>query len=258
MSAARSLALIACLVTWSFGCRKGSEARAAQARAAKATRQQQLERRIAEADANPTKPLALAMWLMPPELHEISGLALTSRGTVLTHDDNVGRVFEIDPKTGILLKAFSLEGNPRGDFESTAIAGTDIYLMTSNGKLFRFKEGADAQHVPYQMFDTRLGKECELESLTYEADSSRLVMACKRNLNKSAPHELKIFRLPLPLKNLSQMSMITIPIGEVAGPKGREDLPPPGKGARPPPGESGIHAVPGKGTVRFRPGGRAR
>jgi len=217
MSPARSLALIAILVACSFGCRQASEAKAAQARAARATRERQLEQRIREADANPTKAVPLAMWLMPSELHEISGLALTSRGTVLTHDDNVGRVFEIDPKTGILLKAFSLEGNPRGDFESIAIAGTDIYLMTSNGRLFRFKEGADAQHVPYQMFDTRLGKECELESLTYEADSSRLVMACKRNLKKSAPHELVIYRFPLPLTNPSSASMITIPIGEVAG-----------------------------------------
>jgi len=217
MSPVRSLALIACLVAWSFGCRKGSEALAAQAKAAGATRQRQVEQRIAEADANPTKALPLAMWLMPPELHEISGLALTSRGTVLTHDDNVGRVYEIDPKTGILLKAFSLSGNPRGDFESIAIAGSDIYLMTSNGKLFRFKEGADAQHVPYAMFDTGLGKQCELESLTYEADSSRLVMACKRNLNKSAPHQLVIYRFPLPLTSPSSASMITIPIGEVAG-----------------------------------------
>ena len=31
----------------------------------------------------------LAKWIMPPELKEISGLALTSRGTVFTHDDNV-------------------------------------------------------------------------------------------------------------------------------------------------------------------------
>jgi uncharacterized protein YjiK len=220
MSPARSLALIASLVTCVLGCRQASEAKAAQARAAQATRQRELERRIAEADANPTKALPLAMWLMPTELHEISGLALTSRGTVLTHDDNVGRVFEIDPKTGILLKGFSLSGNPRGDFEAIAIAGTDIYLMTSKGRLFRFKEGADAQHVPYSMFDTRLGKVCELESLTYEADSSRLVMVCKRNLNKSAPHELMIYRLPLPLTNASSISMITIPIGEVAGSNG--------------------------------------
>src|SRR5438132_5987369 len=137
MSPARGLARIACLVTCSFGCRRASEAKAAQAREVQATRQRQLEQRIAEADANPTKALPLAMWLMPPELHEISGLALTSRGTVLTHDDNVGRVYEIDPKTGILLKAFSLSGNPRGDFEAIAIAGSDIYLMTSNGRLFR-------------------------------------------------------------------------------------------------------------------------
>jgi uncharacterized protein YjiK len=154
---------------------------------------------------------------MPPGLHEISGLALTSRGTILTHDDNIGRVYEIDPKSGILLKAFSLEGNPHGDFEAITIAGSDIYLMTSNAKLFKFKEGGDAQHVPYSVFDTGLGKECEFESLAYEPDSSRLVMVCKRFLAKNSPHELAIYRLPLPLSNSTPPSMITVPVAEVAG-----------------------------------------
>ena len=68
------------------------------------------------------------------DMREISGLALTSRGTVLTHDDNSGRVSEIDPKTGILLKSFSLIGNQKEDFEAITIAGNDIYLMASDGK----------------------------------------------------------------------------------------------------------------------------
>src|SRR4051812_34196421 len=146
-------ALLTMLAGSVAGCRKTSEANAAEVNAVRATRQRELARRIAAADANPTTNAPLAKWLMPPSLHEISGLALTSRGTILTHDDNIGRVYEIDPKSGILLKAFSLDGNPHGDFEAITIAGPDVYLMTSNGKLFRFKEGADAQHVPYSVFD---------------------------------------------------------------------------------------------------------
>jgi uncharacterized protein YjiK len=157
------------------------------------------------------------MWLMPPELNEISGLALTSRGTVLTHDDNVGRVYEIDPKTGILLKSFSLLDNPKGDFEAITIVGSDIYLMASNGKLDKFKEGTDGQHVPYTTYDTKLGKKCEFESLTYEADSSRLVMVCKRFLDKNEPHAVLIYRLPLPLGDSSAITTVRIPIQDVAG-----------------------------------------
>jgi uncharacterized protein YjiK len=216
MTSARRLLLLVSLLPFVASCRHTQEARAAEVRKVEATRKQELAKRIAEADANPSKALPVAMWIMPSELREISGLALTSRGTVFTHDDNIGRVYEIDPKTGILLKSFSLAGNQKGDFEAITIAGTDIYLMASNGKLFKFKEGADGEHVPFTMFDTGLGKECEFESLAYEADSSRLVMVCKRFLSKDEPHALLIYRLPLPL-NRATFSMVRIPIQDVAG-----------------------------------------
>jgi uncharacterized protein YjiK len=179
-------------------------------------RKQELARRIATADAAPEMAVPLAMWIMPPQLREISGLALTSRGTVLTHDDNSGRVSEIDPKTGILVKAFSLTGNQKEDFEAITIAGNDIYLMASDGKLFRFREGADGQQVQFMMFDTGLGKKCEFESLAYEADSTRLVMVCKRILDKQAPKELVLYRMPLPL-NRATFSVIQVPLKQVVG-----------------------------------------
>ena len=217
MSIARGFVLVVGLLPCVAACRDTPEAKAAQARAAAATRSQELARRIAIADANPAKGLPVAMWLMPPDLREISGLALTPDGRVLTHDDNIGKIYEIDPKTGIVLKSFALSGDPHGDFEAITIAGEDIYLLQSKGKLFKFKEGADGAQVPYSVYDTRLGKECEFESLTYEADSSRLLMACKRFLSKKAPHELFIYRLPLPLSGSSKISTLTVPLAEVVG-----------------------------------------
>lgn len=217
MTAARRFLMLVCLVPCVAACRRTSEARAAQVRAAEATRQQQLARRLAMADANPAKALPVAMWLMPPELREISGLALTPRGTVLTHDDQVARIYEIDPKTGILLKGFSLAGGVRGDFEAITIAGSDIYLLRSNGKIFKFKEGADGGQIPYSVYDTGLGKECEFESMAYEADSSRLVLVCKKFLQKKAPKELLIYHLPLPLGDRSAMTTLRVPIADVIG-----------------------------------------
>jgi uncharacterized protein YjiK len=197
-------------------CRDTPKARAAELQKIAAARKQELARRLATADANPTNALPLAMWIMPPQLREISGLALTSRGTVFAHDDNAGRVAEIDPKTGILVKSFSLLGNQKDDFEAIAIAGNDIYLMASDGKLFRFREGVDGQQVQFIVFDTRLGKQCEFEGLAYEADSTRLVMVCKRILDKQTPQDLLIYRMPLPL-NRATFSLLRVPLQEVVG-----------------------------------------
>ena len=195
MIGARGFLLLIGLAPCVSACRETPQAKAAQVHEVEATRKQELARRLALADANPTKPVPVAEWIMPPELREISGLALTTRGTVLTHDDNVGRVYEIDPKTGILLKGFSLEGGVRGDFEAITIAGTDVYLLRSNGKIYKFKEGADASQVPYSVYDTGLGKQCEFESMAYEADSSRLVLACKKFLDRKAPKELSLIHI---------------------------------------------------------------
>jgi uncharacterized protein YjiK len=213
---ARSFVLLVGLAPWLASCRETPRAKAAEVQAVEAARKQALARRLALADADPAKRLPVAQWIMPPELREISGLALTARGTVLTHDDNIGRVYEVDPRTGILLKGFSLEGGVRGDFEAITIAGADIYLLESKGKIFKFKEGADASQVPYTVFDTKLGKECEFESMVYEADSTRLVLACKKIRGKNEPHEVLIYRFPLPL-DLSTMSTLRVPIEDVVG-----------------------------------------
>jgi len=216
MTSRIGLVLLLCAMPFVVGCGDTPKARAAELQKLAAARKDSLARRIASADATPNKALPLAMWIMPSQLREISGLALTSRGTVLTHDDNSGRVSEIDPKTGILVKSFSLSGNQKEDFEAIAIAGNDIYLLASDGKLFKFREGADGQQVSFQMFDTGLGKQCEFESLAYEADSTRLLMACKRTLDKQAPKDLIIYRLPLPLKRAT-ITALQVSLKDVTG-----------------------------------------
>ncbi len=210
------IVLLLCAMPYVAACRDTPKARAAELQELAAARMQELARRIATANADPAKVMPIAMWIMPPQLREISGLALTSRGTVLTHDDNSGRVSEIDPTTGILVKSFSLLGNQKEDFEAITIAGNDIYLMASDGKLFRFREGADGQQVQFIMFDTGLGKKCEFESLVYESDSTRLVMVCKRILDKSAPKDLVIYRMPLPL-NRETFTVVQVPVKQVVG-----------------------------------------
>src|SRR5437016_9266243 len=66
---------------------------------------------------------AIARWVLPRQLREISGLALTTDGRVLAHGDEDGEVWEIDYRRGVLVKQFSLgERRLKGDFEGIAIA----------------------------------------------------------------------------------------------------------------------------------------
>jgi len=52
-----------------------------------------------------------------------------SRGNVLSHDGQLGRVSEISPRPGILERSVFARGQSKGRFEAIPIAGVDIYLL---------------------------------------------------------------------------------------------------------------------------------
>jgi uncharacterized protein YjiK len=133
---------------------------------------------------------------LPGALNEISGLAITPDGRLFAHDDERARVREIDPRTGEVVKRFSL-GDPVvvGDFEGIAVVGERFFLVTSRGLLYEFREMADRGEAPYRVTDTELGAHCEIEGLDYDGAEDVLLFACK----VSAPDRgtIVIHRLPL-------------------------------------------------------------
>lgn len=215
MALLRSLTIIASIVAMSGGCRHDDEARAAELRDVRAKREKLLQSRLVTADSS-SRPVPLARWIMPNELREISGLALLANGRVLAHDDEVGRIYEIDPKTGVIERRFALSGSPRGDFEGITVAGDDIYLLQSDGWLFKFQIAPDGDEAPYERFNTQLGKECEFEGVAYEPDSSQLVLPCKKvHKNKSLKHDIVIYKVMLPLSKPLRTTVMTIPVDDV-------------------------------------------
>ncbi len=118
---------------------------------------------------------------LPHELREVSGLAVTGDGRLLAHGDERGVVYELDPRRGTVVKAFSLgTPPPRDDFEGIAVAGARVFLVTSGGRLYETREGADGAAVPFTVRDTGLGAACEIEGLAYEPADGTLIVPCKR------------------------------------------------------------------------------
>lgn len=207
-------ALSVVLIGSAGGCESKAEKARRQAAALQA-REQRVEARLARVEQTQSTDQPVARWIMPPVLAEISGIALTRDGRLLAHDDELSRIFEIDPRRGVILKSFMVGDGLHGDFEAITVVGDEIYLLQSNGHLFRFREGANGAHVPYRIYDTKLGKECEFEGLAYEKDSARLVLPCKKAHLKHLDDELVIYRMKIADEGGGAISMFSVPLTEV-------------------------------------------
>ena len=121
MRHARILCLIAVLLTVS-ACERRSNHDEALNTGRDSTvlneRESRLEKSLAVADSGQGEDRPIARWLLPPELSEISGLALTDDGRLFAHNDESARISEIDYRRGTILKHFYAgEKDLRGDFE---------------------------------------------------------------------------------------------------------------------------------------------
>ena len=166
------------------------------------------------ADSAGTEPLA--RWILPESLEEISGLALSADGRLFAHGDEVGDVFELNYRTGVLVKQFTLGRTPLlEDFEGITIAGDRMYLLASNGRIFEFKEGNNGSRVDYVVHDTRLGKECEFEGITFDPGLNALLLACKNVGTKEYRDDLVIYAWKLPDGGGTGSPQIVVPLKEI-------------------------------------------
>lgn len=115
---------------------------------------------------------------LPYVLEEISGLAYTTNNTLLAVDDESGKLFEFDPKEKKIVH--SIEFHKGDDFEGVELVGDRIYVLRSDGDLFRFnystKKNSDAVKI-----ETDLHKKNDTEGLGYDPSKNTLLIACKED-----------------------------------------------------------------------------
>jgi len=138
---------------------------------------------------------ASQQWRMPLEILEISGMALSADGRLFAHDDERAVIYEISTERGQFVKRFALGAPLTGDFEGLAIdADGAFWMITSDGNLLRFSEGADGSRVAYETLNTGLGDVCEIEGLAFLASANSLIIACKRNQARAMRDEISLYQ----------------------------------------------------------------
>ncbi len=181
-------------------------------------REARLEHALAASDTAPWHATPLARWVLPRELREISGLALTKDGRLLTQTDEIGKVWEVDFRRGILVKRFALgQGGVKGDFEGIAAVDSVLFLLTSKGRLYEFHEGVNHADVGYEEHDTKLKDACEFEGIAFDAAINSLLLACKRVLDSTVDNSIVIYRWRLHANKADRLSRLVVPLSGVEG-----------------------------------------
>jgi uncharacterized protein YjiK len=172
----------------------------------------------------------LARWVLPQNMAEISGLALTPDDRLFGVPDERALVTEIDYRRGVVVKQFLLgRRGVQGDFEGIAIAGEVMYLLNSSGKIYEFREGANATSVEYSIHDLELGKECEFEGLAYDPAVNSLLLACKHVGVKQLKDHLVIYRWSLAESAAGErLSRIATPVSDLMNQQGWKEFRPTG------------------------------
>ncbi|MFL5494602.1 MAG: hypothetical protein ACJ8DC_09505 [Gemmatimonadales bacterium] len=165
------------------------------------------------------------------ELDEISGLAFSPDGRLFAHGDERGIIWQLDPRTGRILKRFALAFGPAmqpymgkrpkpdvvtGDFEDIQIVGDRFFLLSSNGVLVEFHEGRDGERVPYRAFDTGLSRSCELEGLTYDGSTHSLLLLCKHAYPKAWRRQIVVLGWSIDTRRLDPSPRLRVPESLVA------------------------------------------
>ncbi|HOJ05341.1 MAG TPA: SdiA-regulated domain-containing protein [Bacteroidota bacterium] len=171
---------------------------------------------------------------LPAALREISGLAAASADAVYAHNDERGRVFVIDVRSGALLRSFDLGSDKlREDFEGIAYAEGKLWLTTSSGTLYEFQDGADGSSMRYTVHRSALNNGNDVEGLCYDAANKVLLLACKGTAGKGAAGDKAIYAFSVDTRKLDPTPRFSLPkaklerhaAGKGIGPSGIEYLP---------------------------------
>lgn len=151
--------------------------------------------------------------ILPPVLHEISGITLIDSTSVACIQDENGIVFIYDLTRKEIRKHFTFHGN--GDYEDITYANEKIYVIRSDAVLFEINDLSDSgiaeeiklKEIPHD----------EFEGLCYDRLNKRLLIAPKDKADKDAEVETRrgIYGFNLATKQLIEKPVINFKLSSI-------------------------------------------
>ena len=163
-------------------------------------------------------------WKLPSRLKEISALALDRKGRLFALADEDATLYQLDYDSGKIIGEL-YAGEIRGDFEGLAVANGRFYLITSQGKLIILTPGQGAE-PRVRRLDTDLGKNCEIEGLTYSRTDDTLLIACKQPILKALQNRVVLFKWSVSREHSLPEQTLFVPLPLITEKIGSKDFNP--------------------------------
>lgn len=112
-------------------------------------------------------------------LKEISGIVWDTRNNMfIAHNDEKGIVYYLDRDTKEIIRNYQFS-EAKGDYEDIAMVGNDIYVLRSDGALFRVVTDSAGTQKSFDVGQLELAGKKDFETLYYDHEKKALIMLCK-------------------------------------------------------------------------------
>jgi len=149
-------------------------------------------------------------------LKEVSGLALLNDKEILAHNDEEGIVYTLKITNLDLTGKLKIgDEKVQKDFEGIAVVKDSVYMVTSNGVIFKFNYLTKTETADFNMFKTSLKIENDVEGLCYDKTTNSLLLACKNEPGMGNANSRTIYSFNLKKMSLERSPRFVISLKEL-------------------------------------------
>jgi uncharacterized protein YjiK len=152
-------------------------------------------------------------FVLPGRLKEISGLTLFDDSTLAAVQDEVGKVYLVDFRTGDVRDEWRFR--KKGDYEGIERVGDTLFVLRSDGTLFAISEW-DRKDPRVSKHDTPLSSRFDTEGLAYDEAHNQLLIACKEYPGQGLAGKRAVYAFSLETMQLQPVPVYTVDAGALS------------------------------------------
>ncbi|NQU88328.1 MAG: SdiA-regulated domain-containing protein [Mariniphaga sp.] len=190
-------------------------------------------------------------WKLPDKLVEVSGLTYYDKNELALVQDEKGNIYFFDITTGKVTD--KIDFSDKGDYEGIELVNDHIWVLESNGNLFRIKYSKKDKSYKTKDYKTDLSKKNDTEGLAFDRIGNRLLIACKGHPyidDEKGKNKRAVYSFDLEEEKLSKKPVIKFDLKQIKELKKLNTM-----------AKLGVDLLtfinPSKGDVSFQPSGIA-